>query len=105
MLSEKSSSGAVRHNQDDVDFTKTTLYESLTAELLAYKRQRDAAREKAARYKSQLLKALEELTHQTSKFELLAQEFRRLIKLEHHPTTIPPHSSRTATQNLSNNYV
>jgi sugar-specific transcriptional regulator TrmB len=67
---------------NDMDFTKTTLYETLTAELLTYKRQRDNAKEKAARYKSQWNETAEELKHQTSKFELLAKEFRRIIKME-----------------------
>ena len=53
----------------------------MTTELLAYKRQRDVARNKAARYKSQWNDALEELKMQTSKFELLAQEFRRVVKI------------------------
>ena len=60
----------------------TKLYETMTTELLAYKRQRDAARNKAARYKSQWSDSLEELKIQTSKFELLAQEFRRMVKIE-----------------------
>src|ERR1700694_4604064 len=85
MLSEKSHSSdnpPVKQTQTETDFTKTTLYETLTAELLAYKRQRDNARDKASRYKSQWQETMEELNHQTSKFELLAQEFRNLIKIE-----------------------
>ena len=54
----------------------------MTTELLAYKRQRDVARNKAARYKSQWNDSLEELKMQTSRFELLAQEFRRVVKIE-----------------------
>jgi hypothetical protein len=68
--------------RNDSDFTKTSLYETLTAELLTYKRQRDNARDKAARYKSQWNETTEELKHQTSKFELLAKEFRRVIRGE-----------------------
>jgi hypothetical protein len=85
MLSEKShssTSSSIKDTQIEMDFTKTTLYETLTAELLAYKRQRDSARDKAARYKSQWRETLEELKLQTSKFELLAQEFRKIIKRE-----------------------
>lgn len=67
---------------NDTDFTKTTLYENLTAELLAYKRQRDTARDKAGKYKSRWNETAEELMLQTSKFELLAKEFRLLIKME-----------------------
>jgi thymidylate synthase len=68
--------------KNDVDFTKTSIYETLTAELLTYKRQRDNARDKAAKYKSQWNETAEELKHQTSKFELLAKEFRRVIRRE-----------------------
>jgi hypothetical protein len=57
-------------------------YETMRAEIMTYKQQRDSARDKAARYKSQLLETLEELQVQTEKFELLAEEFRRIIKLE-----------------------
>jgi hypothetical protein len=57
-------------------------YETMRAEIMTYKQQRDSARNKAARYKSQLLDTLEELQGQTEKFELLAEEFRRIIKLE-----------------------
>jgi hypothetical protein len=56
-------------------------YETMRAEIMTYKLQRDSARDKAARYKSQLLETLEELQVQTEKFELLAEEFRRIIKL------------------------
>lgn len=90
MLSEQSPStntspsakSDVKYHQVDDNFTTSKLYETLTAELLTYKRQRDNARGKAARYKSQWNESLEELKLQTSKFELLAQEFRRVIKIE-----------------------
>jgi hypothetical protein len=72
-----------RPNADDVDIIKTTGYEALTTELMTYKRQRDAAREKAARYKLQSAQTLQELQLQTSKFQLLATEFRRLIQDPH----------------------
>jgi hypothetical protein len=62
------------------DFTKTPLYEVLTAELLTYKRQRDQAREKSSQYKSQWKSVCQELSTQTTKFELLAQEFRNLLQ-------------------------
>jgi hypothetical protein len=57
-------------------------YETMRAEIMTYKQQRDSARDKAARYKCQLFKALKELQVQTEKFEVLAEEFRRIIKLE-----------------------
>jgi hypothetical protein len=59
-------------------------YERMRAEIMTYKQHRDSARDKAARYKFQLLETLEELQVQTEKFELLAEEFRRIIKLESH---------------------
>ena len=87
MLTELSQSNSSTVNSEikchrDGDFATTKSYEALIAELLRYKQQRDNAREKAARYRSQLTKALEELKLQTSKFELLAQEFRRVIGIE-----------------------
>ena len=58
------------------------IYETMRAEIMTYKQQRDSARNKAARYKSRLIETLEELQVQTEKFEVLAEEFKRLIKLE-----------------------
>jgi len=58
------------------------IYEMMRAEIMTYKQQRDSARNKAARYKSRLIETLEELQVQTEKFEVLAEEFKRLIKLE-----------------------
>ena len=58
------------------------VYETMRSEIMSYKQQRDSARNKAARYKSRLIETLEELQVQTEKFEVLAEEFKRLIKLE-----------------------
>jgi len=76
----------VSKEKDGVSGTHGSLdakvYETMRAEIMAYKQQRDNARDKTAWYKSQLLEALEELQVQTEKFELLADEFRRIIKSE-----------------------
>jgi len=58
------------------------VYETMRAEIMTYKQQRDSARNKAARYKSRLIETLEELEVQTEKFKVLAEEFKRLVKLE-----------------------
>ena len=78
MLAERKSESKAT----DEDFAKTALYENLTTELLAYKRQRDDARTKAGRYKAQWKETCNELERQTSKFELLAEEFRKLLGVD-----------------------
>jgi len=67
------------------DFVSGTVYESMTAELLTYKRQRDQVREKALKYKRMWRQVCEELMLQSEKFELLAGEFRRIMGVKKRP--------------------
>jgi len=79
MLSSKSQDPK---NVDGDEVMGGRVYESMTAELLTYKRQRDGAREKAGTYKLRWREVCDELRLQSEKFELLAGEFRRIIGVE-----------------------
>jgi hypothetical protein len=78
MLSETSAFGGTAPGDD---FVRGRVYETMTAELLTYKRQRDIAREKGGKYKQRWREVSDELRLQSEKFELLAGEFRRIITL------------------------
>lgn len=88
MLSDKS---AARE-----DFASGTVYESMTAELLTYKRQRDQVREKALKYKRMWRQVCEELMVQSEKFELLAEEFRRIMGVKERPLKIQSGGEKAA---------
>jgi hypothetical protein len=80
MLSDKSVGGET--------FASGTVYESMTAELLTFKRQRDQAREETFKYKQRWRQVCEELMRQSEKFELLAGEFRRVMGVNERPSKV-----------------